>query len=124
MNDPRASALAAAFQTPPQFANTARSRNQITSRRILREIQDEGGSLVIVHQLVDAPDELGRFDDCDERRRHSTSVVHWTTICRAALASEVASYSPEIAAYAVARAVSPMRNVNKKCEFAVAGAET
>jgi hypothetical protein len=36
----------------------------------------------------------------------------------------VASYSPEIAAYAVARAVSPRRNVNKKGEFAVAGAET
>jgi hypothetical protein len=74
VNDPRASALPAAFETPPQFAKTARSQNQITCHRVSRQIQDECCSLVVVHQLVDAPNEFRCLDDRDEGLRRHTSV--------------------------------------------------
>ena len=58
----------------PHRSLTAHSRNQITSRRVLREMQNECSSLVVVHQLVDAPNEFRCLDDRDTRLRCHTSV--------------------------------------------------
>jgi hypothetical protein len=75
VNDPRPSALAASFQAPTKLPNAARSRNQVTSRRVRREICNERLALVIIQQFLSATNELGRLNDGDERPADVTQSV-------------------------------------------------
>ena len=52
VNHARAAALAAARQRPSQFANAARTGDEVSSRRVRRQIRNERVVLVLGQQFV------------------------------------------------------------------------